>query len=39
MPDFNHQQDDTGGLLAAFLGLIFLIAFIVVCIWVSAHML
>lgn len=35
--NFNHQQDDTGGLLALLLSLIFFIIFISFCIWLGKH--
>ena len=37
MPDFNYQQDDTGGILQAIFCLLFLIGFLVLIAWLSKH--
>lgn len=35
--NFDHQQDDTGGLLAGFLSLIGLIALVAIIAWIGTH--
>lgn len=37
MADFNHQQDDTGGLLTALLCVIALVFLVAVIAWLGKH--
>lgn len=37
MPEFNHEQDDTGGLLKALLCVIVLVFIVAVIAWLGNH--